>query len=252
LKQQEKLYNDYVKSADKHFNSSNFTDAKNVYEQALSIRLDDTYCLQQIKKIEDTIQQQKENKEKCEKIILKGDALFQEERWIEAQSQYQLALNLCPEVKSALTKLNECNSKIKEQEDTFTDLLLQANISEKKGKMKNALESLEAAKKIRPDNEDIKKRIKNIKFNLDFEDDANSSSVPNKPSKADINKQEDFFDLKPKLETTKKNDDNDDFLGIKTTKTTLNNKPVEDDFFAKKPKKTIDDEDDFLGLKKKN
>ena len=107
-------------------------------------------------------------------------------------------------------------------------------------------------KKIRPDNEDIKKRIKNIKFNLDFEDDANSSSVANKPSKANINKQEDFFDLKPKLETTKKNDDNDDFLGIKTTKTTLNNKPVEDDFFAKKPKKTIDDEDDFLGLKKKN
>lgn len=252
LKQQEKLYNDYIKSADKHFNSSIFTDALDDYKQALSIRPDDTYCLQQIDKISDTIQKQKENKEKCEKIMEKGDALFQDERWIEAQSQYQLALNLCPEVKSALSKLNECNSKIKEQEDTFTDLLLQANILEKKGKMKNALESLEAAKKIRPDNEDIKKRIKNIKFNLDFEDDANSSSVANKPSKANINKQEDFFDLKPKLETTKKNDDNDDFLGIKTTKTTLNNKPVEDDFFAKKPKKTIDDEDDFLGLKKKN
>lgn len=252
LYQQEKFFKDFVKSADKHFDSSNFIDAIEHYKQALSIRSDDTYCLQQIEKISETIQKQKENKEKCEKIMEKGDVLFQNERWIESQSQYQLALNLCPLDKSALIKLNECNAKIKEQEDTFTDLLLQANIFEKKGKHKNALEALETAKKIRPDNEDIKKRIKKVKFNLDFEDNGNSSSVPQKPSKDDINKEEDFFDLKPKIESTKKIEDNDVFLGIKTAKTILNNKPVEDDFFVKKLKKNIDDEDDFLGPKKKN
>lgn len=247
LKQQEKLYNDYIKSADKHFNSSIFTDALDDYKQALSIRPDDTYCLQQIDKISDTIQKQKENQEKCEKIMEKGDALFQDERWIEAQSQYQLALNLCPEVKSALTKLNECNSKIKEQEDTFTDLLLQANLFVKRGKLKDALEILENAKKIRPDNDDIKNRIKKVKFELEFGEGAGLSGHVQKSIKSDPKNNDDFWGSKPTKVLPTRN--NDDFLGIKATNSTSPKKPEEDDFFTNKSKKTKD-EDDFLGLKK--
>lgn len=251
-KQQEKQFNDFVKSADKYYNSANFSEAINHYKQALSIRPDDTYCLQQIDKISDTIQKQKENQEKCEKIMEKGDALFQDERWPEAQVQYQLALNLCPEVKSALTKLNECNSKIKEQEDTFTDLLLQANLFVKRGKLKDALEILENAKKIRPDNDDIKRRIKKVKFALEFEDGTSLPAPIPKPAKVETNNDDDFFGSKPNKILPKKSGNEDDFLGIKINNSTSNKKNDEDDIFVKKPKKTIDDDDDFLGIKKKN
>jgi len=251
-KQQEKQFNDFVKSADKYYNSANFSEAINHYKQALSIKSEDTYCFQQLEKIEDTIQQQKDNQEKCKKIITKADELFRSERWPEAQVQYQLASNLCPQDKELQNKINQCNDKIKAQEDPFTDLLMNAAILEKKSKLKDALEALEAAKKIRPDNEDIKRRIKKVKFALEFEDGTSLPAPIPKPAKVETNNDDDFFGSKPNKILPKKSGNEDDFLGIKINNSTSNKKNDEDDIFVKKPKKTIDDDDDFLGIKKKN
>ena len=251
LKQQEKQYNDFVKSADKFFNSANFSEAINQYKQALSIKSEDTYCFQQIEKIEDTIQQQKVNQVKCKNIITKADELFRGARLQEALTQYQLALNLCPQDKSLQANINECNVKIKEVEDKFTDLLMNATISEKKGKLKDALEALEDAKRIRPDNEDIKRRIKNIKFSLEFDDGKCIRDAPQKPKKIEPINDDDFFETNPINELPKNSVNEDDFLGIKKNNSTSNKKNDEDDFFIKKPKKAIDNDDDFLGTKRK-
>jgi len=250
-KQQEKKFNDFVKSADKYYNSANFPEAINQYKQALSVKSEDTYCFQQIEKIEDIIQQQKDNQEKCNKITIKADELFQSERWQEALAQYQLALNLCPQDKLLQAKINECNANIKEVEDKFTDLLMNATVSEKKGKLKDALEALEDAKRIRPDNEDIKRRIKNIKFSLEFDDGKCIRDAPQKPKKIETINDDDFFETNPINELPKNSVNEDDFLGIKKNNSTSNKKNDEDDFFIKKPKKAIDNDDDFLGTKRK-
>ena len=240
-----------MKSADKYYNSANFPEAINQYKQALSVKSEDTYCFQQIEKIEDIIQQQKDNQEKCNKITIKADELFQSERWQEALAQYQLALNLCPQDKLLQAKINECNANIKEVEDKFTDLLMNATVSEKKGKLKDALEALEDAKRIRPDNEDIKRRIKNIKFSLEFDDGKCIRDAPQKPKKIETINDDDFFETNPINELPKNSVNEDDFLGIKKNNSTSNKKNDEDDFFIKKPKKAIDNDDDFLGTKRK-
>lgn len=254
-KQQEKLFNDSVKSADKYYSSANFLDAINHYKQALSIKSDDTYCFQQIKNIEDIIHQQKENQEKCKKITDKADELFQVERWPEAKVQYQLALNLCPQDKSLQAKLNVCNSKLKEQEDRFSDLLLNANVFEKKGKFKDAIDALEAARKIRPDNKDIKRRIEKMKFTLEFDDGACIRESIQKPKTNDTKNDDDFFGTTSNKELPKKNND-DDFLGVKTTKIISNIKNDDDDFLGttsnKELSKKNNNDDDFLGATKKN
>ncbi len=250
-KQQETQFNDFVKSANKYYNSANFPEAINQYKQALSIKSEDTYCFQQIEKIEETIQQQKVNQEKCKNIIAKADELFRGARLQEALAQYQLALNLCPQDKLLQANINECNAKIKEVEDKFTDLLMNATISKKKGKLKDALEALEDAKKIRPDNEDIEKRIENIKFDLKFEDGTSLIATIPIAKKVETNNDDDFFGTNPINELPKNSVNEDDFLGIKKNNSTSNKKNDEDDFFIKKPKKIIDDDDDFLGTKRK-
>ena len=248
-KQQEKQFNDFVKSADKYYNSANFSEAINQYKQALSIKSENTYCLQQISNIEETIRQQKDNQEKCIKIVTKADELFRNEKLQEALTQYLSALNLCPQDKTLQAKLSDCNAKIKEVEAKFNDLLKIATISEKKGELKDALETLEDAKRIKPDNEDIKRRIKNIKFNLEFDDGESIIDAPQKPEK--INNNDDFLRTNQINDIRKNNDNEDDFLGRKKNNSS-SIKNDEDDFFKKKSKKTIDDDnDDFLGRKNK-
>jgi tetratricopeptide (TPR) repeat protein len=264
LKQQEKQFNDFVKSADKFFNAGNYEEATNNYNQALTVKPDDNYCLEQLDKIAETIKQQKENLEKCEKITAKADELFQNEKWTEAQTQYQLALNLCPQNKDLQGKINQCNAKIKAQENALNDLLMQATVAEKKGKWREALEALESALRLQPDDTDIKKRIKKIKFNFGFEDSDITTSTPKSGTK-----NEDAFVVDKKQKETQKttsddgdflgtgksktpkttNDDND-FLGSKNKSTSIN-KTAENDFLEKKQKKSSDDDDNnFLNLKK--
>lgn len=246
-KKQEKQFNNFVKSADKYYDSANFPEAISQYKQALTIKSEDTYCFQQIENIEETIQQQKVNQEKSKNIIAKADELFRGARLQEALVQYQLALNLCPQDKLLQGNISECNAKIKEVEDKFTDLLMSATISEKKGKLKDALEALEDAKRIRPDNEDIKRRIKNMKFALEFDNGKCIRDAPYKPQKIKTKNDHDY----PVNGLLKNSVNEDDFLGIKKNNLTSNIKNDEDDFFIEKPKKTIDDNDDFLGTKRK-
>ncbi len=248
FKLQEKQFNDLVKSADKYSNATNYEEAANVYNQALKIKPAESYCMQQLEKIAETVRQQKENQEKCEKVIAKADELFQYKRWVEAEVQYQLALNLCPQKKDLQIKINQCKAQIKELEDVFKDLLMQATVAETKGKLKAALEALESAQKMQPEDADIKKRIKNVKFILEFEDGGSSKPTHQKQVETSTKEDDDFFgNKKSPKETTKSNNEDNDFLGTQTTKSTTNKKEDKDNFL-KKPGKN-NDEDDFLGTK---
>lgn len=247
FKQQEKQFNDVVKTADKHFNSDDYQEAKNAYNQALAIKPDDTYCLQQLKKIEVKIKQKKENQEKAKKIVSKADELFQDKKWLEAQKLYQLALNLNHQDKGLQNKINHCNAKISEEEDVFKGLLSDATFAKKDGKLKEALSLYEKALKIRPGDKDLKNRIDKMKFDLQFEKSIGSNPIQTKISAT--TKNEDNFLGNKIANEIPKSINSDDFLGGKSNKSTPNRKE-EDDFISKNLKKAFND-DDFLKLKKK-
>jgi tetratricopeptide (TPR) repeat protein len=196
LKQQEKQFNDFVKTADKYFNAANFEDAKTAYEKALKLKPNNEYCSKQI------------------------IAIPERKKQIEKEKQQ------------------------KELESAFNELILDATTAEKKRKLKEALEYLDKALKIKPNDATLKARIKKIKFDLEFETDG--ISTPKPPVKS--NDKGDFTGGGNKSkENTRPKDD--DFLGGKTIKSTSR---TDDDFIVKKPKKTIEDDDDFLRPKKKN
>jgi tetratricopeptide (TPR) repeat protein len=241
-KKNEKRYKAIIAEADKYFKESSLDEALEKYNEALLLKPGDNYCKQQIAEIINLIDQ-KENQKKCEKIIIEADKMLKSDRWEEAKVQYEIALKLWPQNVSIKDKLKQCVDKIKAKEDAYNDLLFEATIAEKKGKLREAIDKLEKASVINPDNADVKRRIKNIKFNLEFESRSNIKSDTNQKTK--IN--DDFFESIAKSKNTTSKESDNGFLNIKSQK-----KANDDDFFiAKKPPKNIIDDDDFLGLNKK-
>jgi tetratricopeptide (TPR) repeat protein len=216
-------YKGIIEQADILFKESAVDKATAKYNEALKIKPNDKYCLDQIAKIKDLILQ-KENQEKAAKIIEEAGKLFESD-WIAAKVKYKEALKLCPNNESIHDKIKQCADKLKVQEDTFSDLFLEATRAEKKGNLSNALTFLEKALKIKPDHTDVKSRIKKIKFDLEFGTNEK---------------------LEPIIQEFPKKTDNDDF--IKSSKST-----EEDDFLGiskRKPEKNA--ADDFLSPKKRH
>jgi tetratricopeptide (TPR) repeat protein len=202
-----------------------------------------------LSQIEQSIQQQEkqrqeeEIKAKCDKIEAEADKLLENENWINAKSKYEEALKLCPQEKSIQNKIEQCAKKIKDKEDKFNELLLEATVAEKKGKLKEALSMLEEAQKIKLDNSELKKRIKNIHFNLDFETEKKPA-----PQKTKVEKGVAFLS-KP----TKNSSEEDDFWGVsKNKKVNVETKKIDDDFLGIGNQKTSEIKgDNFLNVTKK-
>lgn len=231
LKQEDKKFKEFVKTADEYFNTDNYEEAKKIYNQALMIKSDDKYCVRQMQKIVKAIDNQKENQKKCSEIIKKADKLFKDEKWGDAKEKYQIILDIFPQNSDVQNKIEQCHIGIEKQESIYKDYLMQAVVSEKKSKLNEALESLEHAQIIKPDDGEVKKRIKNIKFKLQFGD----SDIPIK-----------------KNNTSKKLNDekSDDFFLQKNTKSSSGNKQDKNHSFIEKNKVGSKDDDDFLGLNK--
>jgi tetratricopeptide (TPR) repeat protein len=242
LNAKNKLYKSYLNKADKFLEKNKLEQALEEYEAAKKV-FDNAEITKKIIEVERLIkntakkkeQQEKENKEKYEKIIVVADKLFSEEKWAEAKLQFEMALKLCPQEKSIKDKIKRCANKIKEKEDASNDLILEANIAEKKEKFSEAISFLEKALQIKSDDADIKRRIKNIKFKLNFER-GNNMLPP-------LQKKDDDF-LPKEKPRAKKNDDDWDFSEVAKSKSKNNE---ESDFLKKTQKYTADD--DFLKIK---
>ena len=240
--------------------------------EILSIDKENAKAKSLLKTIEQLLQQQekerqeKENKEKCEQIVAVAETLFAEEKWAEAKKQYEMALNLCPQEKNINDKIKQCADNLKAQEDAFNELVFDANIAEKEGRLKDALSNLEEALQRKPDDLSLLSHIKRvkIKIKLDFDETPNNKTpVVQKPTpKVPKEPDEDFFNIKPKQNNTPKeefiiptakNIDNGIFIEKKPKKTPKESdenfwniksqpKKIKDDDFIKKPQKKMDDD----------
>lgn len=96
--QTEERYKAKIDQADAAYNSKGWETAREFYREALMIKPNDTYATSRISDIEKQMQAEtdQEVEKNYQKIITKADALKGEERFDEAISYYQNALNLKP------------------------------------------------------------------------------------------------------------------------------------------------------------
>ena len=236
------------------------TEAQEKANEVLTIDKENAKAKSFLTKIEKVLQQQEkerqeqEIKEKRIKILAVADKFFDEDKWTEAQQQYEMALKLCPQDNHIRVKNRQCADKIKERESALNDLLSEAKIAETKGKLQEALSLMEQALQINPDSEVVKKRIKTIKTRIKFEDfDKVTPDIS-------IKVKDGLGSTKNDVSPQKMQDDDNDFLGTsKKQKSITETIESKEDSILNNPKKkkTVDAvtkntaEDDFLRISNK-
>ncbi|MCK3684911.1 hypothetical protein [Maribellus sp. YY47] len=103
-----------VKEGDLLFGQRNYSDAKNSYNRALSIKPFDQYVNDQVKKITALQKQQLEERE-YQELIANGDKSIKEMLYTEALGLFQKALEIKPNEQYPKTKINEINGLIADQ-----------------------------------------------------------------------------------------------------------------------------------------
>ena len=216
---------------------------------------------------EDHEEQQKREKNlrKFEEIVQIAESLFTEAKYVEAKEKYELAASIQKDKKVA-DAIIACNAKLKAIDETCSDLLLKATQFENKRDLHQAISCLNEIITLKGDNEDIKKRIKKLEFNSNFNSPLKEKDKPfvekdkKKPTKTiDILVKNDD----PKKEKTKSEKNDDDFLNKSGTdkkkssevridlekkndlKNIISEKKEKDDDFLK-PKNNDKKVDDFL------
>jgi tetratricopeptide (TPR) repeat protein len=236
IQEEENKFNEIIKNADSYFQAEDLDEAEKQYQAALEVIPNQTYCLEQLIKIQEIVQQQEERQRKCIVLVKYADQLFDEKNWFHAKEKYEEALKLCPKEKSLLNKVKICELELFKIDDKFKDLILEANVAKGKEDSQKELFLLKEASKIKPENKEVLSRIKRIEFDLKF----NEKEIGKE--KNDDRKILDNTQNKNNSTTSK-----DDFLG--------NNKIAkipDKDFLNRNPKKISKTDEDFLNpLKRK-
>lgn len=115
-------YKNLIKQADKAFDNEDYAAAKTAYQQALTIKPNDTYAksrISDIDKILAEIQKQeaekKANQQKYQTLINQADQAMKNAQYDQASNLYQQALALIPSEKYPKDKLKEIDQILTEQ-----------------------------------------------------------------------------------------------------------------------------------------
>jgi len=206
--------------------------------------------------------------------VQSANSLLKSSKYKEAKDKYELAASI-QKNKIIDDGIAACDLKLKEIEDTYTNLLLKATEFENKGDLAQAIEFLNQAKTLKGENEDLKSKIKMLKFDLQFKSNKASPSKPkvdkptiiseedlfafvNKKVKAsktltkEIKKEDDFLNNKLKNGEVKSEDDFD-FTKVIDKKESfiINKKNIKEDFLGSTGKVSNDKINDFLDLEPK-
>lgn len=102
-------YNKIIADADKLYQDQNYSDAINKYKEALSVKQNENYPQEQIKKITDLMKNEEvlKNDEQYNKILKVADKYFGEENFDKAIELYKRALTFKPQEEYPQQKLKE-------------------------------------------------------------------------------------------------------------------------------------------------
>ncbi|MCF6356637.1 MAG: hypothetical protein L3J54_02425 [Draconibacterium sp.] len=157
-----------IKEADLLFSQKNYSDAKNSYNRALSIKPTDSYALQQVKKINDILNKQQAETQ-YQELIVQGDNSFREILYNEAIGKYESALKIKPNESYPKSKIEEINGILGEQANNlkkqanYDEAMFQAESLFEKQFYEKSLASYENALQYKPDDPVATQRISEIR-----------------------------------------------------------------------------------------
>ncbi len=100
-------YNNIIATADGHFNSKNYSDAKTTYTNALQLKPNEAYPKQKIAEIDQILHANKALDTRYNAIIATADQHFISEKYKEAKTTYKNALQIKPNESYPKEKISE-------------------------------------------------------------------------------------------------------------------------------------------------
>ncbi|MEX1001251.1 MAG: hypothetical protein WDZ35_03970 [Crocinitomicaceae bacterium] len=170
--EKEQKFKEFVATAEKAFDSKDYTSAKMNYQKALDIK-DDAGVREKIKEIDKLIaesQNKEQQQAKYDAAIKEADQAFNAANWEKALEKYQEAYAVKEEnhpkeriviVKQKIAELEEKEAKEKQ----FNDLVAQGDGLSDKGDFSGAIEKYKAAIAIKPD-PSVSKKILDLEQKL--------------------------------------------------------------------------------------
>jgi hypothetical protein len=164
-------YNQLIQEGDGFFTSKQLVEAKNKYQQALTIYPQEIYPKNQIAAI-DNANAKTQKEADYNKIIVLADQLFTQKKYEDAKTQYGLAAQVIPEKTYPQQKINEINSLIageskKALQDKYNGLAAQAEQQIAAKNYDQAKSLYSQAQQVMPENPYPRQRINEINTMID-------------------------------------------------------------------------------------
>ncbi|WP_340112293.1 hypothetical protein, partial [Maribellus mangrovi] len=161
-------FNKLVAQADLQFSQTKYSDAKQSYDRALSIKPYDEYVNGQLDKIAD-LQKQQMQEEEYQNLIANGDKALKELLYNEAIGQFEKALAIKPNAQYPKTKINEINGLLaaqredQEKQQNYDDAMREGERQFTRQFYDRALTAFENALSYRPNDPKATHRIEDTK-----------------------------------------------------------------------------------------
>jgi tetratricopeptide (TPR) repeat protein len=112
---QNKAYSEAIDRGDAMFRMEEYSQAKSAYNEALSIKPNETYPQERIDKINDILAEQEAEARAYENAIARGDELFNSEDYRQSKSAYNKALEIKPNESYPKDQINKIDNILARQ-----------------------------------------------------------------------------------------------------------------------------------------
>jgi len=173
LEEQEALkekYKEAIAAGDKAYDSENFQEAKDKYEEALTYESSSTYAKGRIEMCDEALASSKEEEERLAKIqelLDQGNADLSASKYEEAVSAFEEVLTLDAENSEATAKLAEAQEKLKEleneaeREKQYAALISEGDEANTANNLEDALSKYQSAKALK-DTPEVNEKIAGV------------------------------------------------------------------------------------------
>lgn len=144
------------------YRQDKLTEARTAYKEALNIIPDDSYTLEQLEKINQTLKEEQERRDNYARHMRLGDSLLAEDMYSEALFQFQMAADIFAENDLPDHKIKETQSLLAERsqkEQAFEQLIQQAEQFISRRDYAAAIEQYEEALKLFPEDEFARSKL---------------------------------------------------------------------------------------------
>lgn len=164
-------YTEALNRADAYFGKEQWSNAQHHYEKALTVRPEEVYPKEQLKKISDILAGivAQSNRDKAyQQAIIKGDKTFAAEMWAESKEAYFNALKAKPEEAYPKERIKIIEEKVAElaaqkaEENRYNEKLKQADWHYDQKEWDDALAQYKAALEMKPSEHYPKAQIQKI------------------------------------------------------------------------------------------